>query len=232
MVVKDVSNLKFRIIKNEDFEKNRELVESAFDLIYERWTVANRALKISEKVSSDSLMFSDVLGLWSGGECIAVVLSRRGHMDGYFAHWSLFCLYGADGVQKIKDRGNNIIVFHRTSVCSKWGKNKTNHHVVKIIFGLMYKYLLNSDCDFSVGLSNNGLGIDDVAYEWGSENIMTKSVYNTTGDILITYKEKFKGHPDPEVNLVVEKLWGEYEKSINTKNRGFKIAVEQNADRA
>lgn len=219
MVVKDVSNLKFRIIKNEDFEKNRELVESAFDLIYERWTVANRALKINEKVTSDSLLFSDIVGLWDEEECVALTLAKKGYMDGYFSDWSLFELYGEDGIQKIKERGNYVDVWHRTSVSSRWGKNRTNYHLVTILFGLLYKRFQNSKCDLAIGLSNNGLGIDLFADEWGYETLIKKTVHNTTGNILIADKYKEYKHKLDEVNLIVNNMWRKHEEFNARENR-------------
>lgn len=226
MVVKDVSNLKFKIIKNEDFEKNREIVENAFDLIYERWTVANRALNINQKVYSDSLLFSDICGLMDGDEWICLLLTKKGLLSsGYFSAWSYFESFGEDVYESLKKHGDFVQAWRMLSVARIWGKTRTNYHPVTILLGLMSRQIKKTGCDFAIAIANNGLNMNVLCKELGFDIIATKNMYNTTGDVIVIKNHGLYRHHNEEINLIIEKIWREYE-NTRTVNREVRTSWE------
>lgn len=194
---------------NTHFTKTYNAIYKCWDYV---WSEAFKELNVKKAFYSDAFSRQDYVGaIFHKDICLGMAFFRWAdasrpefNKDSYFAIW------GADDLECLRSRGNNIIVCSNFTVHPAARGSNLGISGKDLLLGMIVETFINSNADAMTGAVRVDRGVSKACDRWGSllikEQVPCEYGEKNT-DLLGFFKDHIAQQPANILKPLVENIW-------------------------
>lgn len=192
----------------------RDLYRNVYQCWENVWNEAFQDLgKPEGYLKSDAFTRQDYVGgVLVDGKCMAVCFYRWADptmptmaKDSYFANW------GETHIQKLRSRGDGIVVCSNFTVAKEARGTKLGFSMKDLLMGTVAKTFMWLGADGMTAALRRDRNVQGACGKWGAEEIAYEvpSGHGDTVELMGFFSDVMAKHPRQEMSDLVDKLWEE-----------------------
>lgn len=207
-----------------------DLYKNVYECWERVWTDAFRELGKPEGfLKSDAFTRQDFVGgILVDGKCMAVCFYRWADpamptmaKDSYFANW------GETHIQKLRSRGDRIVVCSNFTVAKEARGTTLGFSMKDLLMGTVARTFLWLGADGMTAALRRDRNVQGACGKWGAQEIAYEvpSGHGDTVELMGFFSDVIAKHPRQELSELVDRLWNESPYIPGTQEVVRRIAV-------